>query len=113
MKNQKRWNKLRLSIPCASSAADILAKPSNEYTLFFFYSFLGWRVSGRIHMAYAWNMLGIYMTMLRMCNESARNMHGISIEHAWNMHEYAWKMKGICLEYAWNTHSICLEYAYA
>ena len=59
-----------------------------------------------IHLAYAWNMLGICMNMLGMCKESAWNVHGMSIEHAWNMHEYAWNVQEICLEYTRNKYRI-------
>ena len=30
-----------------------------------------------------------------ICLEHARNMHGIPLENASNMHEYAWNVRGI------------------
>ena len=48
-----------------------------------------WNMHG-IRIEHAWDMLGRY-------KESAWYMHGVNVEHAWNMYDYAWNMQRICI----------------
>ena len=43
-------------------------------------------------------------------------MHGIYMDHAWNLHEpcmeFTWTMHGIYMDHAWNLHGPCMEFTW-